>query len=120
MELRLRPAMSAVYLKLAEVGWRSSSSENETRDFLKDLSREERLRLRCWEVGLFIYGENSFYQYQQGFYDKEFYDYDLLPYVKSRGKLWLALELARDTGMSNWVEMVKAECQHDESERRGK
>jgi len=39
--LALSNEMSAVFLKLAEVGWRSSSSESETRDFLKNLSNEE-------------------------------------------------------------------------------
>ncbi len=105
--------MAPIYTKLAEAGWRFRLPTEETREILRNLSREERLRLNAWESGLYIYSENSFFQYKQGFYDEDFFQSNLTPYARNRSTLWLALRLTQDNGRKEWVDMVERLSKED-------
>lgn len=106
--MALSTEMIQVYSELHKKGWRFSSNVEDTKEILKSLSTEDRMRLAFWETGLYIYGENSFFQHKQGFYDQEFYDDNLVPYVRNRGILWMALRLHESNGRADWVDMIKS------------
>jgi hypothetical protein len=111
--LALSNEMIQVYSEMHSKGWRFTSNVEETKNILDDLGYGDRLRLLYWEAGLYIYGENSFYHYKQGFYDQEFYERNLIPYVRNRGKLWLALGLTESNGRVEWVNMIETETENE-------
>jgi hypothetical protein len=110
--LAMSNEMIQVYSEMHGKGWRFTSNLEETKNILGDLETRDRLRLLYWETGLYIYGENSFHHYKQGFYDQEFYESNLIPYVRNRGRLWLALRLTESTGRVEWIDMIKTETEN--------
>ena len=98
------------YAELAEAGWKQGGSIHGAKKALGQLTPDQQQQVTFWEVGLYIYGENSFYHHKQGFYDDEFFEYNLEPYIGSRSSLWLALGLHDVMGRPGWVELVEKEA----------
>ena len=68
---------------------------------LDQLSADERGRFRQWQIAQQTHWDNLFYQYQQGFLDKEYYEDAFRVRVKRLAPTWQALGLI--SGRSSFV-----------------
>jgi hypothetical protein len=68
---------------------------------LDQLSADERGRFRQWQIAQQTHWDNLFYQYQQGFLDKEYYEDAFRARVKRLAPTWQALGLI--SGRSSFV-----------------
>ncbi len=68
---------------------------------LDQLSSEERGRFRQWQIAQQTHWDNLFFQYQQGFLDKEYYQDAFRERVKRLAPTWRALGLIN--GRSSFV-----------------
>jgi hypothetical protein len=58
---------------------------------LEGLSPEERGRFRQWQIAQQTHWDNMFYQYQQGFLEKEYYEDSFRERVQRLAPVWRAL-----------------------------
>lgn len=96
------------YIALQNAGWTPGQNYESAKEALSHLTLEQRYIIGYWENGLYVYGENSFYQYKQGFYDDEFYEHNLRLFVRRQSGLWLALRFEQ-SGRPEWIDLVKSE-----------
>lgn len=60
---------------------------------LKQLSVQERSRFRMWQIAQQTHWDNMFFQYQQGFIDKEYYQDSFKTRVRRLAPTWEALNV---------------------------
>ncbi len=86
---------------------RVDMSDPKTIEALDDI---ERRRLRSFFRIMRLDADNEYYQYQQGYLDEEYFEYNLKPRIKRTAPHWRALGIAeRRPSFHAFVESVLAE-----------